>query len=83
MTVDGTDFRIQEPQPFDTKWYSHKFKAATLWYETAVCIQTEWIVWTAGPFPAGDFSDFNDLEIYRSYLKDMLADGESVEADEG
>ena len=80
MTVDGTDFRIQEPQPFDAKWYSHKFNAAALRYEIGICIQTGWIVWTAGPFPAGDF---NDLEIYRSYLKDMLGDGERVEVDEG
>ena len=25
VTVDGTDFRIKEPQPFDSKWLSEKF----------------------------------------------------------
>ncbi|OQR85768.1 hypothetical protein ACHHYP_11418 [Achlya hypogyna] len=25
VSLDGTDFRIMEPTPFDSKWYRHKF----------------------------------------------------------
>ena len=50
ITVDGTDFHIQEPAQFDPKWYSHKFKGPGLCYEIGVCIKTRWIVWVNGPF---------------------------------
>ena len=33
ITVDGTDFRIQEPAMFDPKWYSHKFRGPGLRYK--------------------------------------------------
>ena len=55
VTVDGTDFRIQEPIPFNPKWYSYKFKGPGLRYEVAICIKTGWIVWVNGPFPAGEW----------------------------
>jgi len=46
VTVDGTDdCPIQEPHPFSTQWYSHKFKGPGLHYELAVCILTGYIVW--------------------------------------
>jgi hypothetical protein len=80
VTVDGTDFRINEPKPFDKKWFSHKFWAAGLRYEVAVCIQTGDIVWIHGPFPCGAWPD---LKIFRSALKQALAPGEKVEADNG
>jgi hypothetical protein len=80
VTVDGTDFRIQEPTPFSTKWYSHKFGAAGLRYEVAVCIQTGDIVWIHGPFPCGAWPD---IKIFRNRLKQALAHGEKVEADNG
>jgi hypothetical protein len=54
MTVDGTDFRFQEPIPFDPGWYSHKFKCACLRYEIGICIQTgEIALLINGPFPCG------------------------------
>ena len=59
VTVDGTDFKINEPTPWDRKWLSHKFNHAALWYEVGVCIQTGWIVWINGPFPAGFWPDIN------------------------
>lgn len=57
MTVDGTDFRIREPQPFDPKWYSHKYHKAGLRYEVGICIRTGWICWINGPYAAGSWSD--------------------------
>jgi DDE superfamily endonuclease len=80
ITVDGTDCRIQEPQPFCTKWYSHKFKGPGIRYEVGLCIQTGWIVWINGPFPCGSHPD---IKIARSWLFDLLEPGEKVLADGG
>jgi hypothetical protein len=80
MTVDGVDFPIEEPFPFDSGWCSHKFKAAGLRYEMAVCIQTGDIVWVNGPFKCGKWSD---IKIFKTFLMQRLADGELVEADKG
>ena len=44
ISLDGTDFRILEPSPFDPKWYSHKFKGAGVRYEVGICLKTGWIV---------------------------------------
>lgn len=83
MTVDGTDFQVNEPWPFkaeiNKKFYSHKFKAAGLWYEVGVCIQTGDIVWFHGPFPAG----MSDLQVFRIKLAQMLMPQEKVIADRG
>jgi len=79
VTVDGTDCPIQEPHPFSTQWYSHKFKGPGLRYELAVCILTGYIVWYFGPFPAGK----SDLQIYRIRLKTILGPNEKVVADKG
>ena len=80
LSVDGSDFRINEPRPFSRLWYSHKFKHAALRYEVAVCIQTGEVVWTKGPFAAGAWPD---IEIFRGWLKHYLLPGERVEADYG
>ena len=80
MSVDGVDFKIQNPTPFNRGWYSHKFKSAGLRYEVALCIATGNIVWTNGPFPCGNWPD---IKIYRGWLKNLLAPNERVEADAG
>ena len=80
LTVDGTDFQINEPTPFSPVWYSHKFHGAALRYEFGVSIQTGWLCWIAGPFPAGDFPD---IEIFTLGLMNELEEGEKVEVDEG
>jgi hypothetical protein len=80
MTIDGTDFLIQEPMPFNRKWYSHKFKGPGLRYEIGVCIQTGWIVWVHGPYPCGRF---NDIKIFRKHLQGLLDTNERVVADGG
>ena len=74
------DFRINEPTPFNKKWFSHKFKGPGLCYEVAVCIQTGDIVWIHGPFPCGRYPD---MRIFRSRLIHLLAPREKVEADKG
>ena len=80
MTVDCTDFLINEPQPWEPLWFSHKFNGPGLRYKMGVCIQTGWIVWINGPFPCGDFPD---LEIFQLSLAETLPAGELVETDEG
>ena len=80
LSVDGTDFKINEPRPFSRLWYSHKFNHAALRYEVAICIQTGEIVWINGPFAAGAWPDLN---IFRGWLKKYLLPGERVEADNG
>lgn len=78
LSVDGTDFRINEPTPFSSEWCSHKFKCAALRYEVSLVIQTGEIASINGPFAAGKYQD---LTIFRSWLKKHLLPGERVEAD--
>jgi hypothetical protein len=80
LSVDGTDFRIHEPTPFWSGWFSHKFNGPGLRYEVGICIQTGWICWVLGPFACGKWSD---LRIFKAKLKNMLAPMEKVEADGG
>jgi hypothetical protein len=80
VTVDGTDFRINEPSPFNRKWFSHKFNGPGVRYEIAVCIQTGDIVWIYGPFACGRWPD---MKIFKSKLINKLLPGEKVEADMG
>ena len=80
VTVDGTDFRINEPKPFWPGWKSFKFNGPGVRYEVALCICTGDIVWINGPFPCGQWPD---LKIFRHALMGELLDGEKVEADLG
>lgn len=81
MTIDGTDCRIGTPWFRWNGWSSHKFKKkAALRYEVGLGIQSGDIVWIAGPFPAGRYSD---ITIFRMFLKPLLSDRERVEADSG
>jgi hypothetical protein len=72
VTVDGTHCRILEPTHDDfsenTKYFSHKFKAAAYDYEIAISIFESRVVWAAGPYPAGR----NDITIFRHKLKEQI-----------
>jgi len=80
VTIDGTDFKINEPSPFDPGYYSHKLKHAGLRYEVGICMKTGWIVWINGPFMCGAW---NDLRIARDSLHGYLLPGEQYVADGG
>ena len=80
VTVDGTDFRICEPKPFNSGWYSHKFHGPGVRYEVAVSINGGDIVHINGPFPCGHNPD---ITIFRKKLIYKLGPGEMVEADRG
>ena len=70
ITVDGTDFRIMEPYPFDEKWLSEKFNGPGVKYEVGICIQTGWIVHVNGPYACGQW---HDLAVARDSLCYKLA----------
>ena len=78
--MDGTDFRIEEPVPFDRKWYSHKFNGPGLRYEVAVSIQCADIVWVNGPYPCGEWPD---LRIAQNAIIYEVDEGEFLLADGG
>ncbi|KAI2500891.1 hypothetical protein MHU86_13552 [Fragilaria crotonensis] len=80
VAVDGVDFPILEPAPFDSQWFSHKFRGPGIRYEVAVCIQTGDIVWVNGPFKCGKYPD---VKIFKEGLMHHLGVNELVEADRG
>lgn len=80
ITVDGTDFRIQEPRPFNTRWFTKKFKGPGVRHEVGIAIQTGWIVWINGPFPCGEWPD---LKIALTDLVYMFEGDERAVADGG
>ena len=53
MSINGTDCHVMEPQPFNEKWYSHKFKGPGIRYEVGVALNGP-IVWIHGRFPCGE-----------------------------
>jgi hypothetical protein len=59
VTVDGTDFRINEPTDFSTKWFSHKFKGPGLRYEVAISKRGD-IIHIQGPYPCGKWPDIKN-----------------------
>ena len=79
VSIDGTDCRIFEPTPFDTKWYSHKHNGPGLRYEVGICIVSGHIVWVSGPHECG----IPDITIAREGILHILEDGEKIIADGG
>ena len=83
VSLDGTDFRIQEPyhpDGIDPSYYSHKFKAAGLCYEVGLNIRTGDIVWTYGGLPCGEYSD---LKLARVNYVHCVEPYEMTLADDG
>lgn len=78
-SVDGVDFSILEPIPFDPKWLSHEFKSVGLRYEVFVSLDGG-IVWFHGQFECGHFPDVN---IFNLGLKQSFLENEKVVGDQG
>lgn len=55
--MGATDYPIQEPSPFDMKWYSHKLNEPCLKYEIGLNIRKGEIVWINGGMACGEYSD--------------------------
>lgn len=79
-SIDGVDFKIDEPKPFDRKWFSHKFKHAGLRYEIGLSLRKGEIVWASGGYPCGAYPD---LKLARELFVDFLEDNERSVADDG
>jgi hypothetical protein len=80
VTVDCTDFKVQETYPFELELWSFKYNGPGLRYEIGVCIDTGLIVWLNGPYLPWSM---NDLSIFRHRMMWALADGEWIVADQG
>ncbi len=78
ISVDGTDCRMEEPAPFNRKWYSFKFKGPGLGMKLELGLQSGEIVWVNGPYLCGSHTDF---VIFRKAMKSALRPGEFVVAD--
>jgi hypothetical protein len=85
LTVDGVHCRTKEQWhetlAYDTKYFSHKFKAAGVSYEVALLVHEDRVVWLNGPFKAGT----NDLAIFtgNNGLHSFIPAGKKVIADKG
>jgi len=79
IAVDGTDFIVQEPHPFEPGWCSHKFHHAGVRHEVGISIQSGDIVWLNGPFPCGAFAD--QVIALQEGLEDAMEPGERHLAD--
>jgi DDE superfamily endonuclease len=79
ISLDGVDCMIEEPMPFNKKYYSHKRNSAGVKYEIGICIRTGWIVWFNGPFPAGN----PDICVARIGVVNYLEPQEKILADGG
>ena len=80
VSVDVPDCRVRERFPFPSKWYSFKRNGPEVRYEIAVPIISVCIVWIHGLFRCGSFSD---LRMFKTKLKSMLQENETVITDRG
>lgn len=78
--VDGADVKIYEREPFDTKWFSHRFNGPELRYEIAVSLTFDKILWASGPFECWKNPD---IKISFRNLEEHIFDDEGVVADSG
>jgi hypothetical protein len=81
MTINGTNFRIQEKGAArkGNLFGSHKYAGmSALCYKLRVDILAGNSVWIEGPYPAGAWKD---IIFFNSVLSHFLEPGERVEAD--
>jgi hypothetical protein len=82
VSLDGTDFPINEPGPGPRNpgWYSHKFRGPGLRYEIGISIKTGNICWANGGYPCGSWPDLN---IARDSYVHYVDDNELTLGDKG
>ena len=81
ISTDGTDCPIQEPTPFDRRWWSVKFNGPGVRYEVAVALRKSSIVHINGPYACGANPD---KKIFGYKLKHKLdLAGERTFVDKG
>jgi hypothetical protein len=70
---------IGEPCPRNRKWKSPKFSGAALKHEVGISVFSGDVAWMNGPHRGGK----NDMTIFVERLREMLEEGEMIEADAG
>lgn len=80
VSLDGTDFPIEEPMPLNRKWFSHKFRGAGIRYEIGLNIYNGDIVHAYGGVPCGRYPD---LVLARRLYVNLVEDDELTFADKG
>ena len=79
LTGDCSDFHIDEPSPWNTKWYSKKFNGPGLKYLVAIAIYSKNICFAEGPRCAGSG---DESTFYKQTLLPKLPN-EPIEVDSG
>ena len=69
VTVDRTDFEIQQPKPFSKIWYDYKHNDPGFRYEVAVSIIGGDIVWINSPYKSGSWPN---IKIFRDGILHYL-----------
>lgn len=80
MKVGGTDCRILDPSPFNTKCYSYKFNGPDVCYEVCISIGNGQVAWIIEPFSCGTYLH---IKRFNSYLEKILLSDEQCIADRG
>ena len=83
MSIDGTDFKIEQKGAAKkgNAFGSHKYAGkSALRYELGIDILAGNLVWVGGPYPAGAWPD---IKIFMNERAHLLEPGERVEADNG
>ncbi len=81
MTIDGTDYHIQQKgvAKKGNLFGSHKYGGkSALRYQLGIDILAGNLAWVLGPYPAGRWTD---VKIFDDILSNLLEPGERVEAD--
>ena len=79
VTLDGTDFPLNEVTPFESAYFSHKFHDTGVRYDVALNATGDVVYWGGG-YPAGKYPD---LVIVRMGIVPLLLPGEKVIANKG
>lgn len=66
LIIDCTDCPIEEPQPWTSKWYSHKFEGPAIKYEIATSFAGD-VAWGSEPYRGGK----GDREIFQDRLQGL------------
>ena len=80
LTGECSNFHIDEPSPWNPKWYLEKFNGPGLKYLVAIAIYSDNICFAEGPQCAGS-GDENTF--YKETLLPSIPENEPVEVDSG
>lgn len=69
VSVDGTDYPINESHPFMQGWYSHKIYGPRLRYEVRLSVSSGKLIWVDGPFQCGTH---HDSKIFQTDMKSAV-----------